>query len=151
MRHCYSSLQLIINFQNAHKTLFQSTVDIYTFKTRTKHTKNCEGSHSVRLLRPAVAIMEDNMQLAPCTRYMYSARRIVMQQKIQRTPGGRRPCKARHVMTFRRNAVLQLVWHGDLKMSVEWILDYSVSNQRMQMKEIYSKKPETCRVSVQLF
>ena len=36
-----------INFQNAHKTLFQ--VDTHTFKTRTKHTKTaCEGLHSMR-------------------------------------------------------------------------------------------------------
>ena len=39
----------IVHFKNAHKTLFQSTVDIH-FETRRKQTKNCEDLHSVRLL-----------------------------------------------------------------------------------------------------
>ena len=42
-----------IHFQNVYETLFQSTVEVlltYTFKTHTKHTQNCEGSHSVHLL-----------------------------------------------------------------------------------------------------
>ena len=39
-----------IHFQNVHKTLFQSTVDIH-FQNVHKTHKNCEGSHSVRLLQ----------------------------------------------------------------------------------------------------
>ena len=34
-----------IHIQNVHKKLFQSTVDILSKQS----TKNCEGSHSVRL------------------------------------------------------------------------------------------------------
>ena len=55
MRHCNSNLQLTycvrfesvcdIHFQNAHKTLFQSTSKLtYTFKTRTKHTNTARAS-----------------------------------------------------------------------------------------------------------
>ena len=48
MRHYYSSLQLTCTFKTRTKHYFSLQLT-YTFKTRTKD-KNCEGSHSVRLL-----------------------------------------------------------------------------------------------------